>query len=817
MQKKRTLVFGALALLFFATLSNAGEEKLNSSLRLLKALRDTPLEESRPGKEMRRAMETEKAVVTIKFDHVLSPAEIAEYESAGLSFYYIDGEVARTKSIYPVLVPWSSLDAVSGRKEVLRMEGNWRPAVYPLLDLSAQEIEADSVKSYSDPLGLPLTGKGTRIADFDTGIDVFHPSFFFADGDTLDWLDLNQNNVFDAGSDAVDLNRNGQYDTGETLRSSDGWIYDIARVWGAGTTNNRDYHYQTYWDWIYADQNNNSQRDFGPSSGFTEAHPAFGEPTFITLDENENGELDVGEKLVALGTSKVYATMNSGSVERVRGVDVILSDDDNSGHGTAVSGILAGGTAGRHIFAGIAPDAEILAGYFFSDVPISYLIPWARARGADVMLYEFGGFIYEYLDGSSLDEELISVENSTITQVTPSGNLGRGRKHAVAVVAALDSITLPITVPSYNGDIIRLYGTTLWRTPLRDLTFRITTPQGVEYTLVDEISYPLGYYVWQERTSSPRGTQKFDLYLYRGDHSHILGQWKLKIVNNAYRPIEIISNVADDNSSWAGGSEFTEYYSDDKNVTFPATSDRSLVNGSYSTRGFEGYGGVGGGSIPAGEISAFSGRGKRIDGWRLLDVCSPGNYDVYTTRSHTDFGQYPPGGYRQFSGTSAAGPHVAAAAAIVQQAYPQAEMGQVEWLIKSGAAADGFTGTVYNDTWGHGKLRILGAIRIATGVTDMAEGKRSPELYIDENFPNPFNPTTWIPFYLPEDGVASVKIYGVNGELVRTIRDRWYRQGPHSVRWDGTDENGGSVASGVYFCVLQQGSVKFARKMTLLR
>ena len=142
-----------------------------------------------------------------------------------------------------------------------------------------------------------------------------------------------------------------------------------------------------------------------------------------------------------------------------------------------------------------------------------------------------------------------------------------------------------------------------------------------------------------------------------------MGTWGLKIINNSYHAVEIISDVSDDNSSWAGGTEFKNHVSNDLNVTSPATADSSLVNGSYSTRGFESYTGTGAGSVPAGEISEFSGRGKRIDGVSKLDLCSPGNYDVYTTRTHTDGLQHPPGAYRQFSGTSAAGPHVAAAAA----------------------------------------------------------------------------------------------------------------------------------------------------------
>jgi hypothetical protein len=295
------------------------------------------------------------------------------------------------------------------------------------------------------------------------------------------------------------------------------------------------------------------------------------------------------------------------------------------------------------------------------------------------------------------------------------------------------------------------------------------------------------------------------------------GLWNLKVVDNSENAVEVISNVADNVTSWAGGAEFTTYVSNYKNVTLPATSDRALVNGSYSTRGFESYDGDTGSAVLPGGISEFSGRGPRINGPSLLDVCSPGNYDVYTSRSHSDPAAYQLGSYRQFSGTSAAGPHVAAAAALIQQAYPGMEPAQVEFLIKDAAAADAHTGTVYNETWGYGKLRILDAIRVAIGVREMADGRRPPALLLDQNFPNPFNPTTWIPFYVPADGRATLKIFDVTGRLVKLVRDRWYRSGPHSVLWDGTDESGVQVSSGVYFCELVQGTERQTRKMTLIR
>jgi subtilisin family serine protease len=763
------------------------------------------------------ALSADHAVVTVKFDRVLSQGDRSGLEKQGLLFYYIDGEVARTRTIYPVRVPWNRLAELEGIARVLRVESHWRPAMLPTLDVSGPEIGADSAWSHHDPLGYPLTGAGTTVADFDTGIDVFHPSFFFPDGDTLDWFDSNQDNQFTPGVDAIDVNENGQVETGEILRHTDGWIMDIAHVFGSGTRNNDDFIYQTYWDWLYLDTNNNLQRDFGASAGYSESDPCFGEPYFIALDDDQNGTLDLGEKIVGLGTSKIAGTANTGSIVRQRGVDLMQSDLDTHGHGTAVCGILAGNTARRHRFAGIAPDAEILLGNVFSDVPLSFLIPWARNMGADAMLYEFGSFIYEFLDGSSLTEELIAIEHQSIVQITPSGNLGRGAKHAVTTVAAGDSIVLAISVPSSNPAIVTLWGSTLWRTEIDDLEFRLSTPLGTEATVVDGNQYPDGYYVWSDRSTSPRGTQKFDMYVDEWSHSGVEGPWGLKVVNRSGDAVEVISNVADNVTSWAGGAEFTTYVSDDKNVTSPATSDRSLVNGSYSTRGFESYDGDTGGSVVPGGISEFSGRGRRIDGASLLDVCSPGNYDVYTSRSHSDPAAYQLGSYRQFSGTSAAGPHVAAAVALIRQAYPGMEPGQVEYLVQSGAAADAHTGTVYNDTWGYGKLRILDAIGVAVGVREITDGRRPPALLLDPNYPNPFNPTTWIPFYLPADGRATLKVFDVNGRLVKVVRDRWLRRGPHSVLWDGTDESGAQVSSGVYFCELVQGAERQTRKLTLVR
>jgi hypothetical protein len=90
-------------------------------------------------------------------------------------------------------------------------------------------------------------------------------------------------------------------------------------------------------------------------------------------------------------------------------------------------------------------------------------------------------------------------------------------------------------------------------------------------------------------------------------------------------------------------------------------------------------------------------------------------------------------------------------------------------------------------------------------------------LILGQNLPNPFNPATTIRFGLPAGGHAQLGIYDVQGRLVRRLVDRMVPAGFHAVRWDGRDERGVRVASGVYLYRLEAGAASRTRKMTLLR
>jgi flagellar hook assembly protein FlgD len=88
---------------------------------------------------------------------------------------------------------------------------------------------------------------------------------------------------------------------------------------------------------------------------------------------------------------------------------------------------------------------------------------------------------------------------------------------------------------------------------------------------------------------------------------------------------------------------------------------------------------------------------------------------------------------------------------------------------------------------------------------------------LGQNFPNPFNPQTTIAFSVKERGMVYLKIYNVAGQLVRTLANEQFAAGAHKKVWDGRDDAGQAVSSGVYFYKLVAGSFTDTKKMVLLK
>jgi len=88
---------------------------------------------------------------------------------------------------------------------------------------------------------------------------------------------------------------------------------------------------------------------------------------------------------------------------------------------------------------------------------------------------------------------------------------------------------------------------------------------------------------------------------------------------------------------------------------------------------------------------------------------------------------------------------------------------------------------------------------------------------LSQNYPNPFNPVTYITFSLPKEETAFLGIYNVKGQLVKTLINGIMNSGTHRVQWNGLDDAGKSVSSGIYFYTLQSGNKSITHKMLLLK
>ncbi len=132
--------------------------------------------------------------------------------------------------------------------------------------------------------------------------------------------------------------------------------------------------------------------------------------------------------------------------------------------------------------------------------------------------------------------------------------------------------------------------------------------------------------------------------------------------------------------------------------------------------------------------------------------------------------------------------------------------------LASVAPADDYFGNLRAD----GKPD-LGAIEL-DGVSDVAGIIVFPEEYsLSQNYPNPFNPSTTIEYSLPAAERINIAVYNIMGQKIATLYNGIQKFGTYKVTWNGTDDNGNSIPSGLYFYRLKAGSVTKTAKMMFLK
>lgn len=605
----------------------------------------------------------------------------------------ITGKIAQRTRRLSATVPRSKLGQLLASPLIERAEFDGHPFEAPRpLNHTQELISVDDVHRTLGSTGLALTGKGITICDSDTGVDVLHPMFFRPDLGFYDFSDENDNGFFDP---AVDSIRWGGVDV--VLRSLNGVVID--RGSGQPLFGSEGSSIDFSYDYVYADLNGDGIRNAGVEAGFTEATPTYGEPLFIADDVNGDGELQQGERLVALGSSKVKAFRYDGETYE-RGKNLIEAPcDDEMQHGTGASGVLLGGQLGFGRLVGMAPDADLVMAAERGGGREYAMTNFCINRGARVVLHEYAPWQGYHLDGSSDLEQLIDESSlEGVVHINPAGNLSTSQKLMRRTLDASGTTTLPIAVPAINATF---FGTTLlWLDASRDLSFRIESPSGAALDIGTGQSLVQtaidGKTLYAFREDSPRGTAKLDIYIFDESvpTSVTPGDWRVIVSDtSALAPIELIGSVQDEVSGWGLGAHFTEHVTEDHLVGWPGTADRGLAVSAY----------VGHGDFPyaAGEEGArayYSGRGHRIDGSPLMWISAPDNPIVPGRFSDQELG------YLIYGGTSGASPHVAGSAALMLENDPSLDGDGVKAMIKAGAAIDAFTGAVPNDDFGWGKL-----------------------------------------------------------------------------------------------------------------
>ncbi len=665
---------------------------------------------------------------SIRFRVAPTANELKRLEAIGVSFERHErGTMLHVGTIYAVRVAFNALERVLDDPNVARLESSIRPGRLPLLDVTGGDIQAPSVWGHDKTGRDGTTGKGIIIANMDSGIDPFHPAFYRGNGGLYAWLDVDGDGRLTFYQDAVDLNGDGEAQPEERLGFFDSQVSNLY----TGTIINDNGRFEPDLDILFADANNNGTRDYGSTSGFTEADPGHGEPMFVVDDVNQNGRLDVDEKLIMLDESKIAAIRNDDGTVRRRGIDLIYHRPDSYAyHGTGVTGILVGGIRGHQRYVGIAPDADILLISSSTDVGG---IAFAQAEGAHVINYEFATFIGEFQDGSSNFELAVTQAAADgMVQSSATGNLGSAGKHTRFLLGPGIGRRSSVNVTPFNyGDTIlplqAIYVQYVWLGTRSEIDITLEDPAGNIVTIPQGAggSTSVGNHnVDVLSDTSSRGTTYVLLMVWRdtgGGYGDLTeGLYTAELTNGGTQSLDVHGYVFDDISGWSRGADFRQDLTDDGTILWPGTADDAITTGAYGGRNdltFEGYG-------PVGEVRGFSGWGKRIDGTSILDIVAPD--DPYTAAMRDDTWGVPFGSYESFGGTSGAIPHVAAAAALLLEAQPTLGHFGVKQRLIDGADPTGFADPLPSDKSGWGRLRIYAAL---TGQDPVAN--EAPAVFID--------------------------------------------------------------------------------------
>jgi subtilisin family serine protease len=633
----------------------------------------------------------------------VTPAQRAALEAEGIRFRLApDGRTRHLGDLHPVDATADALARLARRGTSVRVSR--RLEIAPALYSTAIETQAIDLWGHGPtPTRAPLQRR-LVVGAFDTGLNLFHPHFFRADGGAWPWVDVDGDGVFTPGVDAVDADRDGEIADNERLELLDYgfWVGETA-YGGSGT-------FDTAWDYLYLDLDGSGVREHGPMAGYTEDSPGYGEAMFLPDDANGDGRLELDERVVLLGTSQV-AGMWSGGAIWTRGVDLIsapprIASEPTASHGAGTTGTMTGGQT--HPFRanrGLVPDADIAIVVY--DEPFSPSTEAMMVEAMAWMTQDMGAAVVNHswgtrgnrihLDGSNVIDAVIdaaSAEGST--QVCAAGNRRVAGKHrATTTSSGMASFTA--TMPTRVSDIVpnEITFDLHWPADAGSFACSVVRPDGAMHEIQEIPDGDFdGLVVDAFRLDSERGWALLSIEISQPTGAHVgAGVWRFECLHDGGDDVLVHGMISDGITYQAPGAVFSQP-TETSTAVSPGVADGCITAGGYPIQHSQ-YG------AQLGDLEPYSSLGPRFDGAVAVDVAAPVDAVVPTVDPER------PNGYTAFSGTSGATPQVAAIAALLVALEPELSPEDIRQRIRDGAAVDAQVGSgeLPDPGWGYGKLR----------------------------------------------------------------------------------------------------------------
>ncbi len=513
-------------------------------------------------------------------------------------------------------------------------------------------------------------------------------------------------------------------------------------------------------------------------------------------------------------------------------------------HGTYVAGIAAGNGNADPRYRGMAPDAEIVVVTVGAELTLpdalSYIFGVAEREGLPSVVNYSGGLAWGYREGN-LEEFLREQPGRAL--VASAGNVGNQRHVRFELEEETSFYTIFQTLewvpPFWRSVEVRAsdfrwlvayhqgpgeawVGTgpsaeeMVWRSSnqLADLggeperhPFLVEEPEYEIDSPVNADGDTLGRVAW----SGHRVGENKWLEIMVENWVPEVSDWRLVAKGSGVLHVWMLADAPQQVTN--SRSNHDPYFHPHDNLytlSYPSTSPEVISVGAFANRVPDAYE-----NLQAGDLMPFSSRGPSLDGLLKPDLVAP---SVLTAARSGDSTRYRDGFGPRGGGTSAASPVVAGAVALYFERFPRATNREVWRALTESAVSDEFTGETPNFDWGYGKLDVAAFLQEPpTVVAAEAREVRPAGLSLEQNYPNPFNGRTSISYGLPKPGAVELTLYDLLGQPVRRLVSEYQGAGSYRIAWDGADDEGNQVASGVYLYRLKAGHQQRARRLVLAR